>query len=422
MAARPGGSVDVGVLSARIAEMEEVLGAIAGGGVDAVIAGEPGAGQVYTLASADRPYRLILTEMNEGAATVSEYGTVTFANPYLARMLGRDPGRLVGTPAGDLVVAADRPVLARLLALRPGEHAREEARLAAPGGPLPVILATSCLDLDGMAVRCLVVTDLTAQKEAADALLKAANARLEAANAELEAANDQLDAFATSVAHDLRAPLRAIGGYSQILLSEHAGELSPGAVTALARVEAGAEHMNELIDDLLAFARTGRAALDIRPVDMAALVSSVVAELRRGDGGRPVAVRVGDLAPAAGDARLLHQVWENLLSNAFKFTAGRPDPEIEVVSEAGDGEVVYHVSDNGAGFDMAYAAKLFGMFERLHGPEYPGTGIGLAIVARIVDRHGGRVWGRGEVGRGARFSFALPAAPADSGRPDGKRA
>ena len=240
-----------------------------------------------------------------------------------------------------------------------------------------------------------------------DQRIAAITTDLRTANAELSVANEELQGFTYSVAHDMRGPLRAINSQAQILMEEHGGDLDTDGQRRLGRVALNATRLGELVDDLLEFFLAGRGSLDMATIDMAALVTEVLPGVREGQ--PPVTVSVAELAPARGDRTLIRQVWVNLLSNALKFTAGATGPCVWVESEPGEGEVIYRVRDNGIGFDMAYAARLFKVFERLHGGDYPGTGIGLALVARIVARHGGRIWAEGKPGQGACFSFTLPA-------------
>jgi signal transduction histidine kinase len=239
--------------------------------------------------------------------------------------------------------------------------------------------------------------------------------RVQQRTADLVRSNQELEGFSYSVAHDLRAPLRAIHGYCQILLNDHAAQLDADGQDLLGTVGRYAERMGHLIEGLLAMAAVGRKDPERVPVDMSALAESVVADLRRGHAGGLPAIEVGRLAGARGDAGLIRTVWENLIGNAVKFSANRPGAAVSVESQSAGGEVIYHVRDNGVGFDMAYAGRLFGMFQRLHPAGVSGTGIGLAMVARIVDRQGGRVWADGRVGDGACFSFALPAASTERG-------
>lgn len=240
--------------------------------------------------------------------------------------------------------------------------------------------------------------------------------RILARTRELEIANRDLESFAYSVSHDLRAPLRAIRGYCDILNAEHAAGLPLEGQAVVENIGAGAARLDQLIEDLLAFARFSRGPLAHRRVAMNALVREVLAELDPSGSHAGVQLEIADLPDCWGDATLLRQVLVNLLSNAFKFTAGRDPARIEVAGELRDGQAVYLVKDNGAGFDMKYAAKLFGVFQRLHSQsEFPGTGIGLSIVQRIIERHGGQVAAEGRPGEGATFRFALPVPRAGAG-------
>jgi PAS domain S-box-containing protein len=242
--------------------------------------------------------------------------------------------------------------------------------------------------------------------------------------AQLAAANVELEAFSYSVSHDLRAPLRSIDGFSQALLEDCGPALDATGKGYLRRVRGAAQHMAQLIDDLLGLARVTRAEMSFAPVDLSALAAEVVGELREGEPGRAVEVSISPGLRANGDARLCRVLLFNLLGNAWKFSADRRPARIELgdAEHGENGMVACYVRDNGAGFDMAYADKLFAPFQRLHSrEEYPGTGIGLATVQRIVGRHGGRVWAEGEVGRGATFGFTLPAAGAQEREPPAGR-
>jgi len=225
---------------------------------------------------------------------------------------------------------------------------------------------------------------------------------------QLEATNKELESFSYSVSHDLRSPLRAISGYARMLEEDHGAHLDDDAKRCLAVVRREAGRMAELIDDLLAFSRLGREHFKSAAIDMMALVQEVAAELRA-TAGPAARIEVESLPPASGDRATLRQVWVNLIANAIKYSAKCEQPRVRISGEKLQGETVYRIEDNGAGFDMRYYNKLFGVFQRLHSAEeFPGTGIGLAIVQRVVVRHRGRVWAQGEPGRGAVFYFSLP--------------
>ena len=228
--------------------------------------------------------------------------------------------------------------------------------------------------------------------------------------AQLEQANKELESFSYSVSHDLRAPLRAVSGFAAMVMAEHGGQLPAAGQHYLERIQRGAGRMGLLIDDLLAFSRLSRQAVQRQPVDMNRLVQAAWEELKPQWAGRAVEIRAAPLPPGQGDPELLRQVWINLLGNAVKYTAGRTPAVIETGGLTQNGETVYFVRDNGAGFEMQFAHKLFGVFQRLHrADEFEGTGVGLAIVQRIIRRHGGRVWAQAALNRGATFYFTLEA-------------
>lgn len=256
------------------------------------------------------------------------------------------------------------------------------------------------------------VTDIDDQRHAEDELHKL-NAELEQRVAErtgqLEAVNKELEGFSYSVSHDLRAPLRAVLGFSKLLLEDHGGQLDEEARRKLGIVQNEAERMSVLIDDLLTFSRLGRQAIQPRELDMKALANGMFERLQAQSTGPKADFRIGSLPRASGDRVLLEQVWANFLSNAIKFSAKREHPAIEVGAISDGAEHIYFVRDNGAGFDPRYQSKLFGVFQRLHdNSEFAGTGVGLALVERIVTRHGGRVWADSKPDEGATFYFTLP--------------
>jgi PAS domain S-box-containing protein len=250
--------------------------------------------------------------------------------------------------------------------------------------------------------------DITERKRA-EQEIQLLNESLSRQAAQLEAANKELEAFSYSVSHDLRAPLRAIDGFSRILLEEYKSGIPPEAERYLLKVRANAQRMGELVDDLLHFSRLSRQPLMKQIVKPNEIVKVVLEEDLRGDReNRDITIKVGELPEVEADPQLLRQLYANLLGNAIKFTAKRDDAQIEVGAERENGAVTYYVKDNGAGFDPQYVHKLFGVFQRLHRAEdFSGTGVGLAIVQRVVVRHGGRVWAEGGVNQGAAFHFTL---------------
>jgi signal transduction histidine kinase len=233
---------------------------------------------------------------------------------------------------------------------------------------------------------------------------------------ELAAVNQELETFSYSVSHDLRAPLRAVDGFSQVLETDYAASLDPEARRYLGRIRGNVRRMGSLIDDLLRFSRLSRKELATSEVDMTALVRNVIDDLTR-TGPVPAQISLEDLPAADGDIDLLRQLWTNLIDNAIKYSSTRAEPRVTISAERNESAITYSVGDNGVGFDMAYADKLFGVFQRLHRQdEFEGTGVGLAIVQRVIHRHGGRVWAESAPDRGAVFHFTLPAERNHGGR------
>jgi len=288
-------------------------------------------------------------------------------------------------------------------------ESREMNRITKYGKIIDVAFSASVIaDVNGN-LKSVAITEreITQQKKTRQEILQL-NADLRKNVTQLEVANNELESFSYSVSHDLRAPLRIINGYSGIMLAEHAGKLDE-EMTRLARIiQHSADRMGMLIDDLLAFSRLGRRMLTKAPVDLNELVSRALKEL---DGSDTMKARisVGHLPSTEGDHALLYQVVVNLISNAIKYSGKKAEPVIEIGSLENDTEQIYYVKDNGTGFNMDYSHKLFGVFQRLHdSKEFEGTGVGLAIVKRVIAKHGGRVWAEGRPDQGATFYFSLP--------------
>jgi len=228
---------------------------------------------------------------------------------------------------------------------------------------------------------------------------------------ELASANRDLEAYSYSISHDLRAPLRAIDGYALMLQEDFAAQLGSEGQRLISAIRGGSKRMDQLIVGLLEFSRAGRGALDVSHVDMGMLAEAAAAEVMALYTGPVPHIDIADLPPITADAAVIRQVWCNLIGNALKYSAKQPQPLIKIDGRIEAGEAIYAVQDNGAGFDMRYADKLFGVFQRLHrAEEFSGTGVGLAIVHRIVTRHRGRIWAESTVGSGACFRFALPVS------------
>ncbi|MBX3676846.1 MAG: PAS domain S-box protein [Rhodocyclaceae bacterium] len=280
------------------------------------------------------------------------------------------------------------------------------------------LLSAVGVEIGGVEGLIAMARDVTEQKRAEEAvrqLNETLEGRVRARTAELEEALKELNSFSYSVSHDLRAPLRGIAGYAKVLEEDYAGQLDAEGRRLLGRIAYNAIRMGELIDDMLDFSRIARTDLKRARVDMTALAREAFNDNSESGAGRRIDFRLAALPEALGDRGMLRQVWANLLGNAVKFTRGREPAVIEVGADIIEGEVRFQVRDNGAGFDMEYAGKLFHAFQRLHRDDHiEGTGVGLAIVARIVQRHGGRVWAEAEPDKGATFHFTLPLDDAPS--------
>ena len=320
------------------------------------------------------------------------------------------PGVLFGSGAGSDVARRLMPIaILAPLALNWVRFAGQSFGLFDLAFGTALSAGASMLVMIGMIWHVAIAANrLGAERLAVGLALQRSNSELAKAAAELRAANAELESFAYTVAHDLRAPLRAIDGFSRGLVEDYARSLDPEAARLLGVVRRNAIRMGTLMDDLLAFSRLSRQPLSKHTVDPRTIVQRVLDEGARERDGRALEIAVGALPPCQADPRLLTQVYANLIGNAVKYTRKAAPARIVIGSREDAGRTVYFVADNGAGFDMAYAAKLFGVFQRLHrAEEFEGTGVGLAIVQRVVHRHGGTVWAEARPNAGATFFFTL---------------
>ena len=369
------------------------------------------------LRESEQRYRTLFEQANDAIFIETQDDKILDANQRACQMLGYTREELLGMLVSDLIAPENhRSSLAiRQELSQYGQKPFESLDVRKDGTYIPVEVTNSILP-DGLALS--IVRDITERKRAEDELRKTEaeirllNTELEKRvierTAQLELANKELEAFAYSVSHDLRAPLRAIDGFSRIIVEDYGEQLDGEIQTLLAKVRAESHHMGQLIDALLNLSRMTRAEMRMDRVDLSELAHAIAEELGHSETGRQVEWVIAEHVTTHGDVRLLRVVMENLIGNAWKFTSKTEAARIEFGIQRLDDELIYFVRDNGAGFNMAYANKLFGAFQRLHSVnEFDGTGIGLATVQRIIYRHGGRVWAESKVNLGATFFFTL---------------
>ncbi|HYF42091.1 MAG TPA: ATP-binding protein, partial [Ramlibacter sp.] len=379
------------------------------------------------LADSENRYRMLFEHSLDGVLQTTVDGRVLAANPAACRILGRSEQELMALSRSDLVDLSDPRLPALLREREETGQARGELRFVrGDGNTIEVAIASSVyLDSSGQKCTCMLIHDISERKAAQEQILRLNRElewRVDKRTRELQAANRELEAFSYSVSHDLRSPASVVVSFAGVL-EENGAVQGDKNRHYLRRIRAAGQHMNELIDGLLALAHVSRSQLDWGMVDVSGLAREAVQELREADPQRSISVQVEPDLHAMGDARLLRVVVSNLLANAWKFTRNQPLAEIVVEAHADpeSAQPVFCVRDNGDGFDPAQAHRLFLAFHRLHGPsEFPGVGIGLATVQRIVQRHGGRIWADARPGEGASFFFTLgqqeaaPPVPASS--------
>jgi PAS domain S-box-containing protein len=367
------------------------------------------------LRESEEKFRAVAETAIDAVVSCDQRGRLIFFNRSAERVFGYRAPEVLGKPLSLLVPECSHSMSPKgfVRQLETGESGLigktvEMAGRRKQGAEFPLELSLSTWKAGHERFFTAFIRDITKRK-LGEERIRQLNEDLKAQTTRLEAANKELEAFSYSVSHDLRAPLRGIDGFSKILAEEYASRLDPEGQRILRSIRSNTRQMGKLIDDLLAFSRLTRGEFEKSPIDMAVLAQSVVDDLMKEQNGRLVQVVIHPLVPAAGNSSLILQVFVNLISNAFKFTRNRPHPRVEIGCAIGEKENIYYVRDNGVGFDMDYADKLFGVFQRLHSAaEFEGTGVGLAIVKRIVTRHGGRVWADSKVNEEATFYFTLP--------------
>ncbi|MGE5462176.1 MAG: sensor histidine kinase [Syntrophothermus sp.] len=360
-------------------------------------------------------FRGLLESAPDAIVVVDGQGRITFANSQLERMFGYERDEIIGQPVETLVPqryhakhSLHRERFFQGPRIRPMGIGLELFGRRKDGAEFAVEISLSPLHTMQGTLVSASIRDVTERKQI-DEQIRQLNTDLEQRAGQLEAANRELEAFSYSVSHDLRAPLRTIDGFSLALLEDFGEQIPDEGQSYLMRIRTAAQRMAQLIDDLLNLSRLSRAPLNPEPTNLSKMVQQILQELQRESPGRIVNISIQPNVTGQCDPRLIKVALENLLNNAWKFTSKQELAQIEFgMTEDPEHGQVYYVRDNGAGFDMAYVNKLFGAFQRLHtNSEFPGIGIGLAIVQRIINRHGGRIWAEGVVNGGAAFYFTL---------------
>jgi signal transduction histidine kinase len=317
---------------------------------------------------------------------------------------------LVTEGAGDRALANIRTQISVLQNTEASLLAQRKHQIGKSSGETRLLLITgTCFAFLMLGGTFWLLSREIRQRQRSDDALNKSNLALLQHASQLEQANQELESFSYSVSHDLRIPLRAVSGYASMLAEDYESILDEEGKRLLNVIRNNGKQMGVLIDDLLAFSKLGRQTLSATEIDMQVLAENVLVEARDRASAYPAIVVINRLPPGWGDRALLRQVWTNLISNALKYSSKNLQAAVIISGEENEVESTYSVSDNGVGFDMAYYEKLFGVFQRLHAAdEFPGTGVGLAIVHRIITRHGGRIWAESEIGKGTTFYFALP--------------
>jgi PAS domain S-box-containing protein len=411
--------LEIDELKNRLSESKDTLEAIRTGTVDALVVSDEQDEKIFTLQNVDYSYRVMVENMNEGAVTLSKDGLIVFTNKAFSNLARREMSALVGVRFSDILPISLHDGFSSFLKdCTVGPQRGEFSIVDTQGGTTPASISATIFEIGGRQNVCLIVGDLGERKNAERKLRNAYEAvekkvdertlALQKVNNELAVANKELESFSYSLSHDLRAPLRAMNGFSSILLKDYSDKLDAEGQDFLHRIISGADTMNELIDDMLSLANISRQEMSLQEIDLSDIAETIVNTLRRAEPERKVDVGIAQEIKASGDARLMNIALSNLINNAWKYSSKTPDARIEFGAMEKDDEKVYFVRDNGAGFDMTQAHRLFAPFHRLHSEsQFPGTGIGLAIVNRVILRHGGRIWGESEIGKGATFSFTL---------------
>jgi PAS domain S-box-containing protein len=386
----------------RLKEAEETLQAIRNGEVDALVTGGPAGEQVYTLKGANQPYRILIETMNEGALTLSAEGTILYCNSRFSEMVNHPIEKIMGHSFFQFVTSPERERISKLLGEGLSGQSKGEAFLeSADGGFLPALFSLRSLDFEDRKLICMVVTDLSDQKKDQEKLRNYSKV--------LKQRNKDIEDFTFIASHDLQEPLRKIQVFSDLILDRYAVLLDETGRDYLKRLAASANRMQDLIQDVRAYSKLTNDPSFLKKVDLGEIVRDAVSDLEIMVKETEALIHIGELPILKGNPHLMRILFQNLLSNALKYR-NEEKPLIEVSFRQTEEGFQILVGDNGIGFDEKYADQIFKPFKRLHKRnEYEGTGMGLAICRKIVERHGGMITARSTPGKGSTFTVQLPA-------------
>jgi PAS domain S-box-containing protein len=401
---------EMAALKARLAEAEETLRAIYQGEVDALVVNGPQGEQVFTLQGAERPYRLLIEAMHEGALTLTADGTVLYCNTRVAELAGRPLEQVMGAPWSGLLPAGEHAAFQALLEDAAAGGKGEFTLVTGDGAQVPVQVAVRALRLDGVKAFAVVMTDITAGK-LAEAQLRRANEELEVQSARLRETLAELEAFSYSVAHDMRAPLRAMQGFANLLLEDCGDQVADFGRDYIRRIVTSANRLDRLIQDVLQYSKVLKTELVLEPIAVERLIREVIDSYPVLQSARADVTIIKPLPAVLASEAALTQCISNLVGNAVKFVRTGNVPQIRIWAERRDGWVRLWFQDRGIGIEKEAQERIFQMFQRVdRSDQYDGTGIGLAIVRKAVERMGGQVGVESDPGEGSRFWLELRAA------------
>lgn len=405
-------------LSQRLEEAADTIDAIRTGQIDALVVNDAKAGhQLYTLKTADHSYRVFIEKMNEGAVTLNEEGIILYANSKFAFMLGATLSAIVGKVFESFVTKDCQPMFRDVFGMAWQKDVQIEVKISKNNGTVPCQLSLTVLQLDEGPSLSIIITDLTFQKNI-QGLLKENNQRLTIANAELEASNHDLQQFASIASHDLQEPLRKILIFANMLRDRHVKELPTESIKYLDKIISSSQRMRSMATDILSYSGLSTDAHTLDQVSVKEVIGEILDDYELLLQERNADVTVEEMPVVEGNRGQIKQVFQNLISNSIKFSRQDTPPLIRIFCNPsnshsnGTGEVAFcHivVADNGIGFEKEYQERIFSLFERLNNKDkYEGSGIGLSITRKIIERHHGKIFAESTPGEGARFTISLP--------------